>query len=202
MISSVWVILAWTLKTGGRQYINTISRKTLIVIFRYHFEVWTMGYWSSFSNFQFCIGRPLPPAPGAAGPIHPKVKGIHTRTPRERLAGSHAHLHSVPTQLEWKSTDSARHHARGNTQIKHTLRRRWQQGQGKNEIISDIGARGLANALHVLFLSVFFFIKENWICAMTTQHAEPINILLTRKLPFDSDTELGSHPLMIPFHCL
>ena len=32
-----------------------------------------------------------------------------------------------------------------------------------------------------------FFIKENWICAMTRYHAEPnINILLTRNLPFDS----------------
>ena len=33
-----------------------------------------------------------------------------------------------------------------------------------------------------------FFIKENWICAMTRHQAEPnINILLTRNLPFDSD---------------
>ena len=33
-----------------------------------------------------------------------------------------------------------------------------------------------------------FFIKENWICAMTRHHAEPnIDILLTRNLPFDSD---------------
>ena len=33
-----------------------------------------------------------------------------------------------------------------------------------------------------------FFIKENWICAMTTYHAEPdINRLLTRNLHFDPD---------------
>ena len=36
-------------------------------------------------------------------------------------------------------------------------------------------------------LYFFFFIKENWICAVTRHHAEPnINILLTRNLPFDS----------------
>ena len=35
--------------------------------------------------------------------------------------------------------------------------------------------------------SLFFFIKENWICAMTRHHAESnINILLTRNLPIDS----------------
>ena len=27
-----------------------------------------------------------------------------------------------------------------------------------------------------------FFIKENWICAITRHHAEPNNILLTRNL--------------------
>ena len=33
----------------------------------------------------------------------------------------------------------------------------------------------------------FFFIKENWICAMTRYHAESnINIILTRNLPIDS----------------
>ena len=35
-----------------------------------------------------------------------------------------------------------------------------------------------------------FFIKENWICAMVTHHAEPhITVLLTRNLPFDSDSD-------------
>ena len=44
-----------------------------------------------------------------------------------------------------------------------------------------------------------FFIKENWICAMTRHHAEPnINILLTRNLPFDSDIRQWSHAIMIP----
>ena len=48
------------------------------------------------------------------------------------------------------------------------------------------GGRGLPSALDVQ--SLFFFIKENWICAMRRHHAEPnINTLLTRNLPFDSD---------------
>ena len=43
-----------------------------------------------------------------------------------------------------------------------------------------------------------FFIKENWICAMTRYHAEPnINILLTRNLLFESEVREESHPLMI-----
>ena len=51
--------------------------------------------------------------------------------------------------------------------------------------------------------SLFFFLKENWICATTRHHAEPnINMLLTRNLPFDSDVRQWSHPLMIPLHCL
>ena len=34
----------------------------------------------------------------------------------------------------------------------------------------------------------YFFVDENWICAMIRHHAEPnINILLTRNFPFDSD---------------
>ena len=38
----------------------------------------------------------------------------------------------------------------------------------------------------VLDVQSFFFIIENWICAMTKHHAEPnINILLTKNLPFD-----------------
>ena len=45
-----------------------------------------------------------------------------------------------------------------------------------------------------------FFIKENWICAMTRHHAN--NILLARNLPFDSDVRQWSHPLMIALHCL
>ena len=33
-----------------------------------------------------------------------------------------------------------------------------------------------------------FFIKENWICAMTRYHADSnINILLTKNLPIDSN---------------
>ena len=49
----------------------------------------------------------------------------------------------------------------------------------------------------------FFVIKENWIYAITIQHAEPkINTLLTRNLPFDSDARQWRNPLIIPVHCL
>ena len=38
---------------------------------------------------------------------------------------------------------------------------------------------------------------------MTRHHAESnINILLTRNLPIDSGVRQGTHPLMIPLHCL
>ena len=48
-----------------------------------------------------------------------------------------------------------------------------------------------------------FFIKENWICAITRHHAEPnINILLTKSLPFDYGLRQWSHSLMIPVHFL
>ena len=58
---------------------------------------------------------------------------------------------------------------------------------------------GLASILDVQ--SLFFFIKENWICTMTRHHAESrITTLLTRKLLFDTDTRQWSHPLMIPLH--
>ena len=55
-------------------------------------------------------------------------------------------------------------------------------GEGKNEMLSGLGGVGLAS---VLDSNLYFFIKENWICAMTRHHAN--NILLVRKLPFDSD---------------
>ena len=44
---------------------------------------------------------------------------------------------------------------------------------------------GVASVLDVQ--SLIFFIKENWICAITRHHAESnISILLTRNLPIDS----------------
>ena len=43
-----------------------------------------------------------------------------------------------------------------------------------------------------------FFIKENWIWAMTRHHAN--NILLTRNLPFDSDVRQWNHPKW--YHCI
>ena len=49
-----------------------------------------------------------------------------------------------------------------------------------------LGGGGLESVLDVQ--SLFFFIEENWICAVTRHHAEPnINMLLTRNFPFDSD---------------
>ena len=58
------------------------------------------------------------------------------------------------------------------------------QGQGKNKMLSDVGGGRLASVLEV---QIFFFIKENWISAMTRHHDEPNNTLLTRNLSFDSD---------------
>ena len=65
-----------------------------------------------------------------------------------------------------------------------------------------IGRRG-GRLASVLDVQPLFFIKENWICDMTRNHAEPnINTLLTRNILFDSDVRQWSHPLMIPLHCL
>ena len=47
-----------------------------------------------------------------------------------------------------------------------------------------------------------FLIKQNWICAVTTHHAEPnMNILLASNLPYESDVRQWSPPLVIPLHC-
>ena len=46
-----------------------------------------------------------------------------------------------------------------------------------------------------------FFIKENWICAMTRHHAKSnINILLTRNFPIDFGVRQWSHLFMISLH--
>ena len=71
--------------------------------------------------------------------------------------------------------------------------------KGKNEMLSKVGDGWLSSVLDVQSL---FFIKENWICAMTRHHAEANNISLTRNLPFDSDVRHWSHPLIIPLYCL
>ena len=63
-----------------------------------------------------------------------------------------------------------------------TLRGRGRVRQ-KRDVIGRRGGRGLANVLDVK--SLFFFLKENWIYALTRHHAN--NILLTRNLPFYSD---------------
>ena len=60
---------------------------------------------------------------------------------------------------------------------------------------------GVASVLDVL--SLFIFVKEDWICIMTRYHVElNINVLLTSNLPIDSGDSQWRHPLMIPFHFL
>ena len=62
-------------------------------------------------------------------------------------------------------------------------------------MLLDVGGGELAKVLDVQCF--FFFIKEDWICAITSHHVESnINILLTTNLPFDSDIRQWSHPLM------
>ena len=48
---------------------------------------------------------------------------------------------------------------------------------------------------------IFFFIKENWICAVNRHHTEPNNNI-DNKSSFWLDVRQWSHPLMIPLHCL
>ena len=68
-------------------------------------------------------------------------------------------------------------------------------------MLADVGGVRFASVLDVQSpLSLFFFIKENWICAMTGHHAN--NILLARNFPFDSNVRLWSHRLIIPVHYL
>ena len=58
-------------------------------------------------------------------------------------------------------------------------------------MLSDVERLGVASVLDVQ--SLFFFIEENWICAMTRHRADSnINILLTRNFPFDSDVRKRS----------
>ena len=55
---------------------------------------------------------------------------------------------------------------------------------GKNEMLSDVEGSGVSKCSgRPIF--IYFFIKENWICALTRHHAEPNNVLLTKNLPFD-----------------
>ena len=54
-------------------------------------------------------------------------------------------------------------------------------------MLSDVGGGWLVSVLDMQSL-FYFFKKENWICAMTRNHAEPnIKILLARNLPFACD---------------
>ena len=58
-------------------------------------------------------------------------------------------------------------------------------------MLSDVGGWGVASVLDVQ--SLFFFIEEKWICAMTRDRADSnINILLTRNFPIDSDVRQRS----------
>ena len=68
-------------------------------------------------------------------------------------------------------------------------------------MLVDVGGWGISECSGRPIL--IFFIRENWICAMTRHHDEPnINILWTRNLPFDFDARQSRHPLMIPMQCL
>ena len=50
----------------------------------------------------------------------------------------------------------------------------------------------------VLNVQSFFFIKENWICALTRHDAEAnINILLTRNLLINSDVRTIEHVFIL-----
>ena len=54
---------------------------------------------------------------------------------------------------------------------------------------------GVASVLNV---QSFFFIKENWICALTRHDAEAnINILLTRNLLINSDVRTIEHVFIL-----
>ena len=65
-------------------------------------------------------------------------------------------------------------------------------------MLSDVGGWGVSEcSRRPIFI---FFIKENWICAITRHHSD--NILLARNLPFDADVRQWNHPLMILLHCL
>ena len=65
-------------------------------------------------------------------------------------------------------------------------------------MLSDVGGWRVSEcSRRPIFI---FFIKENWICAITRHHSD--NILLARNLPFDADVRQLNHPLMIILHCL
>ena len=75
----------------------------------------------------------------------------------------------------------------GDKHMTSTLRG-WRKGWGggrlrQNKMSSDVRDGGLASVLDV---QSFFFIKENWVCAMSRHHDEPniniFNMLLTRYL--------------------
>ena len=68
-------------------------------------------------------------------------------------------------------------------------------------MLADVGGVRFASVLDVQsLLSLFFFIKENWIFAMTSHHAN--NILLARNFPFDSNVRLWSDRSIMPVHYL
>ena len=89
----------------------------------------------------------------------------------------------------------------------HVWRPLWGKcwGLGKNEMLSDVGGWEISEYSRspIFIFYLFFFVKVNWICAMTRHHAEPnINILLTKNLCFDYGVRQWSHPSMIPLPCL
>ena len=64
---------------------------------------------------------------------------------------------------------------RGDTHMTSTFRGREMGlgvvGRGKNEILSDVEGWGVSKCSgRPIFI---FFVKEDWICAVTRHHAEP-----------------------------
>ena len=90
-----------------------------------------------------------------------------------------------------------------NLGVIHIWRRPWGERGRQGKKWGFIGRKGWGVS-ECSRRSIFtFFLKKNWICAMTRHHAEPnINVLLTRNLPFDSHVRQWSHPWMKQLHCL
>ena len=75
-------------------------------------------------------------------------------------------------------------------------------GVDKNEMWSDVGRWGDGGGSEFPWRPIFiFFIKENWVCAITRHYVElHINILLTRNLPIESVSDSETIPQW--YHCI
>ena len=77
----------------------------------------------------------------------------------------------------------------GDAHMTSTLRE-WGKGGGEKAKMGCYRTQGVGGQRVFCKSNLYFFVKENWIFAMTRRHAEPNNILLTRHLSFDSDFRL------------